>query len=143
LKLNLTVGEKKADGHSLIQRIIYWKGALKIIGDNVWFGTGTGDVDQAFKEYYESTDTGLSTEFQHRAHNQFLSIMIAFGVVGLLWFILSLIFPLIWVKRLDYGFYIFTIITVLSFLWEDTLETQAGVSFYAFFNCFYLFARKD
>jgi len=32
----------------------------------------------------------------------------------------------------------FFIIAVISFLTEDTLETQAGVTFFAFFNSFFL-----
>jgi len=36
----------------------------------------------------------------------------------------------------------FFIIIVLSMCWEDTIESQAGVTIYAFFTSFYLFAKK-
>jgi len=134
---------KTGDGHSIIQRVEYWKGAIKIIGNNFIFGTGTGDVDLSFRNYYETNETGLSPQFQHRAHNQYLTFFVAFGVVGLVWFIIAIVMPLVWTKRVSYSLFIFTIIVVVSFLWEDTLETQAGVSFYAFLNSFFLFGRKN
>ena len=36
----------------------------------------------------------------------------------------------------------FFIIAIVSFFAEDTLETQAGVTFYAFINSFLLFAKE-
>jgi len=36
----------------------------------------------------------------------------------------------------------FTIIAAMSFLTEDTLETQAGVMFFAFFYLFLLLRKK-
>jgi hypothetical protein len=45
-------------------------------------------------------------------------------------------------KTVDYLYITFFLIAVVSFLTEDTLETQAGVTFFAFFNSFFLFVFK-
>ena len=42
----------------------------------------------------------------------------------------------------DYYYLVFIAIAMLSMINEDTLETQAGVTFFAFFNSFLLFARN-
>jgi len=41
----------------------------------------------------------------------------------------------------DYFIVVFLIIAILSMLTEDTIESQAGVTFFAFFYSFFLFAR--
>jgi hypothetical protein len=41
----------------------------------------------------------------------------------------------------DYFFLVFFVISTLSMLTEDTLDTQAGVTFYAFFTMLFLLGR--
>lgn len=78
-----------------------------------------------------------------RSHNQYLSIGVAFGIVGLIWFLITLFYPMfLQGKNVDYLYVTFLLIAVISFLTEDTLETQAGVTFYAFFNSFFLLITK-
>jgi len=128
---------KSANGHSVIQRFIYVKIAWHIIKNNYLFGIGTGDLNIAFQDAYASMETGLDEENQHRAHNQFLTMWITFGIIGLLLFVFVLVYPLIYKKKeLSFLYIAFFIIIVLSMLTEDTLETQTGVSIFAFFNIF-------
>lgn len=131
-------------GLSVVQRLEYWKASWAIIKSNLWLGVGTGDLDLAFKLQYAKMNSVLPLEFRHRSHNQFFAICIAFGVFGLIWFIFSLLYPPINRKILfEYNYFIFFIVIVLSMMIEDTLETQMGVTLYAFLNAFLLFGRKD
>lgn len=132
-----------ANGHSLTQRFEYWRAAWGIIKANPLIGIGTGDVPKAFEGEYIKNNSSLSQQWRLRAHNQYLSIAVAFGIIGLLLFLTSLIYPLL-DKNNRYNFLYFTffIIAVVSFFTEDTLETQAGVTFYAFLNTFLLFAGE-
>ncbi len=133
---------REASGHSLTQRFEYWKAGLGIIKSNLFFGVGTGDVPMAFEQEYIKNNSSLGKEWRLRSHNQYLSITITFGVVGLLWFLATLIYPLLNKSaRVDYLYIAFFIIAIISFFTEDTLETQAGVTFYAFLNSFLLFAN--
>lgn len=130
-------------GHSVPQRFEFWKAAVGIIKDNYLFGVGTGDVEAAFNERYKKINSYLTQKWRLRSHNQFLSIGVAFGIIGMGYFIFSLFFPLVYRKGYrDYFYSTFFIIAFLSMLAEDTLETQAGVTFFAFFNSLFLFSRE-
>jgi O-antigen ligase len=129
-------------GHSVSQRMEFWKAAVGIISNNRLIGVGTGDVKKAFEIEYDKMSSPLSQEWRLRSHNQYLAITVAFGFIGLAWFLVSLVFPMIKERRVANYFYIvFFMIAVLSMVTEDTLETQAGVTFFAFFNAFFLFSR--
>ena len=128
-----------ANGNSLAQRLVYWKASKEIGQQNVWFGHGTGDVKAAFQNHYKNNED-LSKRYQLRSHNQYLSIFIALGAVGVFVFIITLIIPLQFaLRKRNYLYIVFSCIALMSFLSEDTLETQDGVFFFAFFNALLLF----
>lgn len=127
------------NGHSLLQRMEYWKAGYHIILDNWITGVGSGDVQQAFRDYYASSNTALLPELQLRAHNQYMTSWISSGIAGLLAFLLWwwLFLRFAWKERI-FEVLCFAGIALGSFLTEDTLETQMGITFVAFF--FGLFA---
>jgi hypothetical protein len=84
-----------ANGHSLTQRFEYWKASWFIILENKWLGVGTGDLEQELFKQYDQMHSKLSIEYRLHPHNQFLSIALCFGVVGLLWFLIVLFYPMI------------------------------------------------
>ncbi|MBU0489045.1 MAG: O-antigen ligase family protein [Bacteroidetes bacterium] len=126
-------------GYSLMQRVEYWRAAYHIIKRNPVIGVGTGDIKNAFRDEYIIMNSKLHENLRHRAHNQYLAIAISFGVLGLLVFLFVLIYPLFIKPFPGFMFGAFTIILLLSMLTEDTIESQAGVTFYAFFSGFFLF----
>jgi len=131
-------------GSSIMQRIEFWKASVGIIKDNWLTGVGTGDMNEAFNQQYEKMHSKLATDQRWRSHNQFLSIFSGFGILGLIWFLISLFYPpVVTGKFNDYFFLIFFIIAILSMIPGDTIESQAGVTFFAFFYSFLLFGRKD
>ena len=134
--------DQDPNGSSVLQRIEYWKASANLIKRNSWTGVGTGDVEQAFNNYYEETNSQLKIANRWRSHNQYLSVFVALGIFGFLWFIFTLIYPPIKEKKyFDYFYVVFFITMALSMLTEDTIESQAGVTLFAFFNSFLLFAR--
>ena len=129
------------NGGSLAQRIEFTRASFHIIGQHPWFGVGTGDVPQAFSQAYDEIQSPLKEEFRFRAHNQYLAIAVAFGLVGLAFFLFVLLFPWLSSRRNHtYLYLVFLCIMLLSMFPEDTLETQAGASLFAFFEAFLLFA---
>lgn len=130
-----------ANGSSVFQRVEYIKASLNIIKKNPILGVGTGDISNAFNDYYEETASKLNEENRLRSHNQYLAITVAFGIIGLLWYLFSLLYPLSEKKNRNYLYIIFLAIMLLSMLTEDTLETQIGVTLFAFFNSFLVFAN--
>lgn len=132
------------NGHSLTMRLEFWKAAIGIIKENFWLGVGTGDVKKAFSEEYEKINSPLDLHNRHRAHNQFLEIAVALGIIGLMVFLFCMLYP-IWINRknINYFYTTFIIIALSSMLTEDTLETQAGITFFALFNTLLLIKGEE
>ena len=132
------------NGGSLAQRIEFTRASFHIIGQHPWFGVGTGDVPQAFAQTYDEIQSPLKEEFRFRAHNQYLAIAVAFGLVGLAFFLLVLLYP--WCasrKNHTYLYMVFLTIMLLSMFPEDTMETQAGATLFVFFTSLLLFAAPQ
>jgi len=135
--------DNNPNGSSMLQRREYWKAGFQILRHNLLTGVGTGDLRESFTTYYEQTDSALLPEYRHRAHNQFLSIAIAFGIPGIVLFLFALLYPPVALKAgRSWHFSVLIIIVILSMLTEDTLETQAGVTFTAFLYCLFLWGRR-
>lgn len=127
------------NGHSVFQRLEFWRTGWAIFSQHPWCGVGTGDLKHKFKEQYIQDQTRLDERNQLRAHNQYLTMFITYGIVGGLMFIVILLYPLFWKSVRDNRIFIsFLLIYLLSFLTEDTLETQVGVTFFALFHPFIL-----
>lgn len=131
-------------GHSVTQRIEFWKAALGIIREHPLAGVGTGDLPAAYKAQYEKMNTKLSTNYRLRSHNQYLAIAVAFGIVGLAYFLFVCVY--LFFSKKNYTHFLFAsfwIIALLSMLTEDTLETQAGATFIGLFAALFLFSNSE
>ena len=118
------------DGNSVTMRFESSKAALHILktqGPKVLLmGVGTGDIFDSLNNAYLETESRLSEKFWKRTHNQYLAWWIGCGFVGLALWLLALYGS--WnnpgaISRLAWW------IVAISCLTEDTLETQAGVTF--------------
>lgn len=128
-------------GHSVTQRFEYLKTGWAIFRDHPFFGVGTGDTEIAFGQKYEEMHSQLDPSWRLRAHNQFLTYLISFGIIGFLLMISAIILPVMMEKRKNpYFILMVLLVSLMSMLNEDTLETQAGVAFFAIFYCLFVFA---
>lgn len=127
------------NGHSLTMRPYFWSAALGCIREHPLTGVGTGDVQQEMNKMYDKIHSPLHTEWHKRPHNQFLTITVALGLIGLAVFVFSLLWPIFFLKNNFHAlWYPFFILAMGSFLLEDTLESQAGLTFFSFFNALFL-----
>lgn len=122
------------NGSSLLERIEHWKAGKRIIQQNWVLGIGTGDVQSIFNKAYDDMDTKLDKDHWNRAHNQYMTFWISFGLLGFI------VFTGFWIwflwKNIKLKNLIgigFALIAMGSFLSEDTIETQQGVTFIALF----------
>jgi hypothetical protein len=130
-------------GHSFTQRIEYIKNAIGVIKRHFWLGTGIGDVNDEIKWQYKHDNSVLDQKWQLRAHNQFVTFFLTFGLIGFLMLISTFVITLITEKsNIDFITYTFLLIVMLSMLNEDTLETQAGLNFFALFFSIFIFSKK-
>ena len=131
-------------GNSVTQRIEFFKAACGILSNNWLTGVGTGDVKYAYAQHYEETNSLLEKKYRLRAHNQYLTMAVAFGIPGMIWFFWALIHPVFLAgKSRDFLFLTFYLVALLSMINEDTLETQVGVTLFSFFTCILLFGREN
>jgi hypothetical protein len=132
------------NGHSVTQRLVYSSIAYKLFAGHPLFGIGTGDVKDALNNYYKTHDTGLTKEWQRDIHDEYLRLLVPFGIIGLLLILMGFIVPPIIEKKWSsYYFSMIFIILFLSFINEDTLETQVGVTFAAFFYSLFLWGVDE
>ncbi len=131
-------------GHSVTQRILYLQAAIDIIGDNFWYGVGTGDVINSYSAYYKKINSPLSERWRLRAHNQLLTFLLTYGIIGFIWILVGFLYPVYLERKWnDYFMIVFLLVGFFSMLNEDTLETHTGVSFFAIFYSLFLFARRN
>lgn len=132
------INNRRTHGHSVSMRFYYWKNSIEIIKQHPLLGVGTGDVQQELNKLFEQ-ETVLTPEWYKHPHNQFISIAVALGIPALLVFIWSLIYPVVQLRKTLHAVYWpFLLISVMSFFTEDTLETLAGVTFFAIWNALFL-----
>lgn len=129
------------DGHSVAMRLEYLRVGWRIARANWLGGVGTGDTQPAFDHAYAELGSDLAPEWRHRAHNQYLTLWISFGVLGLAWSLLSWWWPAYHVGAWRRPYFIaWAIIFGVSCLTDDTLETQVGATFFAFYYTLLVFA---
>jgi hypothetical protein len=131
----------RAEGHSLTMRWEFWRTGWAIAKANWVMGVGTGDTQLAFDAAYDSMGSSLDQRWRLRAHQQFLTLFISFGVIGLLWCLFAFWWPAwrlgAWQRPL---FVAWAIIFSISCLTEDTIETQVGATFFALCYTLFVFA---
>ncbi|TNE72565.1 MAG: hypothetical protein EP333_07465 [Bacteroidetes bacterium] len=126
------------NGHSLLERIEFWKAGTTIARSHPIFGVGIGDIQMKYNETYREMNSMLKVENWNRSHNMFLTTLITMGMIGLflfLWFHLN--FAIQSIKQQQLAGVLVVMILFTSYLIEDTLETQVGVSLAGFFLGFF------
>lgn len=133
----------RSSGHSLAQRIEYIKNGIEIIKRNFWIGVGTGDVKIEYDRQYEISNSQLAKKWRLRAHNQYVTFFITFGVFGFAWIVFAFGYAVSYEKKWrDLLTLIFLLTAFLSMINEDTLETHAGICFFSFFLSLFVFGYR-
>jgi len=131
-------------GHSVTQRIEYYKMAFQIIKENFWLGTGTGGYDLAYQKKYDQNKFFKEQKFRQRSHNMFLSYLIDFGLIGLIYICTALFSPVFLERKTKSPLLlVFLLIVLLSFMNEDSLNNHDAISFFAFFYPLFLYSKYE
>ena len=120
--------------NSLTRRIEYWRASLLAIKGNPWLGSGIGDAQSVLNVEFESIGT-LDRSAWHKSHQQYLSILLMLGIpLGIIAFLGILRAMGFFISRNAWPIFTLAMTTLLlSFLTENTLETQTGMSFFLFY----------
>jgi O-antigen ligase len=136
---------KLHDGSSI--RVIAWKTSLELIKEKPVTGFGVGDVNPRLIQKYEELGYDYLMEMKVDPHNQYLQMMLAAGIPGLIILLSSFLFPAYFAFRKKKILYLaFILVFMAHNIVESMLERQGGVVYYAFFNLFLFyisFIRQD
>ncbi len=122
------IGEHYADS----ERLISMQVGLDIGNESPIFGVGAGDVRKKVEEHYQSK---LAGKYNYRLpHNQFITIYAGSGLFGVLIFVIGFFYPLLYRQSFrNPVFLAFHAIILMSFMMENTIENNFGVSLYLLF----------
>ena len=122
-------------GNTMDLRMAIFTVGIKLFKENPIFGHGTGDINDVLINGYKKEGFIKGYNRKYNCHNQFLQFLLAFGLIGLLIFLVVLFLPMAYAFSVKNYLYIFFILMLcFNFLFELILETKAGVEFYAYFN---------
>ncbi len=130
-----------ASGYSVAMRYEFLRAGWAIAKEHLLLGVGTGDTRPAFAAQYERMNSPLDERWRLRAHNEYLTLLISFGAFGLLWSLFAWLWPAWKVGANKTPLFVcWAIVFGISCLSEDTVETQMGATFFAFYYALLVFA---
>jgi O-antigen ligase len=141
LKEDLT--QVSVNNEVLEPRIVRWRYALQLAGQAPLIGHGSGSEKRLLKEIYFKNKLYRSFIFELNSHNQYLSLLLKTGALGLLVLLFTICvgFFAAWRNR-DIVFAAFMLlVSVVSFS-ENIFDVNKGIFFYAFFFSLFLLTGK-
>ncbi len=137
--------EEKENISDLELRILFFKlASYHWLEDNaVLFGYGQGDAQHYLDYYYHSYNLAPNWYEGFNVHNQYLHILINYGILAFLLFIVYLIYShRTAIVGMD-GIYIaFITLLCFVFLFEVALIRNKGIIFFYFFNTLFLLSNR-
>jgi O-antigen ligase len=133
----LPVSYSKVDiNNSTSIRNAIWRCSLiEIQKSNIFIGNGIGDVPTILQECYDCKYPELDKFYN--THNQYFSILLGMGVLGLLAF-MSFVFYFIRLALINKNKYLFVLMIfyLYMFVFENILERKYGILPFLFFTFF-------
>jgi len=113
------------------ERIYSYKVGWQLFKENKLLGTGISDLKAECQKKFK---TVYGLELDKYPHNQYLYTLAGMGLIGLIFLLLSTVYPLFHFRNnADVIFLVFNCIILVSFLVENTLERSYSTGFYLFF----------
>ena len=126
-------------GKSFVQRIEFLKASFYLIKKKPLFGTGTGNWRIEYDNAYEQIHSKLDIDKRASSHNQYVNYMVKFGIVGMIWILFAIVYPVFRsANRYNFIFVFFLIFMGFANFGDANLETHMGLSFFSFFYSLFL-----
>jgi O-antigen ligase len=126
-------------------RLKIWNSVLQVVKENWLIGVGTGDSQWALERSFAEKNYEFASYNHCNAHNQYLQETVAFGVPGLVIFLLCLAVPFysyIYSKR-HLLYCTFILLFAFVCLSESILQLSKGIIWYSFFNALFSFTTVE
>ncbi|WLD23665.1 O-antigen ligase family protein [Flavobacterium dauae] len=138
VKKELVLPHKDQQPHEVNYRYGIWYCATNLISDHFFTGVGADKVQQQLNNCYGNFTYKSYEDFTkvtYNSHNQYFDQMLKFGIVGLLLFLVALLYHYPGSSVL---YQTFIVITVISLLSENVFDRQIGVVFFSLLNTIFV-----
>ncbi len=124
-------------------RELHWKAVLETISQNPLLGIGTGsNRDYLYNKYREYKLTA-AYENEYNAHNQFLEVLLEYGIFGLVLFSIMLYYLAEkFITSKDSLALSILAILIVFMLTESILQRHSGVIIFAYFTTLFLNEKR-
>jgi O-antigen ligase len=125
-------------------RLVLWENSLELIKESPVFGYGIGDNQELFALQMESKGYFILAQKKTNCHNQYLQFLLSIGVIGLSFFVLSILwlFSFFYMNKAYLGLAV-VLFFLMVFVSESFLERQNGIITYALFISLLVFCVED
>ncbi len=121
----------KTKTEKIDSRINLWKSGEKIISKHYLWGIGNNNIKSSLSSNLENSSKIKFRDYN--AHNQYLELLLGYGVVPLLIFVLLLFYPVI--QNKNFNFNLFILYFSIAMLVESYLARQAGIIIFSYWYC--------
>lgn len=116
-------------------RVKKWELAIPVILNSPVYGHGTGDEAPLMKPLYYENGFIISYVNNYNIHNQYISVLIRNGFLGLILFMFYIFYNFrLAIRNKSFLYVSVLIIMTFGFLTENILDSNKGIFFFAFFN---------
>jgi len=123
-------------------RVAIWKCSADVLKKHWLTGVGTGDVQDSLQKTYENRKFYFASMYnRYNAHNEYLQILLATGLPGLLILLSCILYPLLNYRKKFSGniYLLFLLLFAVVGMSESILEVNKGIIWYSFFNSIFAF----
>jgi len=123
-------------------RVAIWKCSADVLKKHWLTGVGTGDVQDSLQKTYENRKFYFASMYnRYNAHNEYLQILLATGLPGLLILLSCILYPLLNYRKKFSGniYFLFLLLFAVVGMSESILEVNKGIIWYSFFNSIFAF----
>ena len=125
-------------------RLARWQVITGLINKKPMIGYGSGSEMGLLQDAFFTHKLYNSYLSKLNAHNEYLSILLKSGIIGLLIYTATLIWGFTMsFKRKDLLFFTFILLVAIVSLSENVLDVDKGIFFYASFYSFFSFSTEE
>ena len=121
----------KEEGVQMREKL--WKSSCEVFKEHKLFGVGSGDFKDELIKTYKKNDYRVQYRFEMNSHNQYMSLLVSNGLIGILLFLFYLFYPAInFIQHKRWHLLSIIMLFALCFITESYLYTNKGVVIVAF-----------
>ena len=119
-----------------------WKNVLIVASESPLWGYGYTNSQEALQLQYTKVNFRRAQIAKMNAHNQYLQTLLDGGIIGLVFLLLVIFYP-VFKRSQNFSIDAFFIIIILSLITESFFRRQFGVLFYTYFFSLFLVLQLE